>query len=358
MRHGTAPAGDLPSSGLDDQHGNAGLRDELHTSTLGPLRAEGELPSFEGATGWLNSEPLTMADLAGKVVLVQFWTFSCINWLRTLPYVSAWAERYRDHGLVVIGAHTPEFRFEQDIENVRRAASGLKVDYPIALDPNYAVWRAFDNNYWPALYFVDAEGQIRHHHFGEGDYEQSERVIQRLLADAGAAKIGEELVAVDPQGIEAAADWENLGTPETYVGYARGENLASPGGVLPDARRTYDAPPELRLNRWALSGEWAIQSQAAVSGSENAKVVFRFRARDLNLVMGIPGTPEPAAFRVLLDGAPPGAAHGLDVDADGRGVLAEQRVYQLVRQPGRVGERTFEITFAEPGAHAYVFTFG
>ena len=334
------------------------LRSVLHTSTVGPLRAEGELPSFEGATGWLNSEPLTMADLAGKVVLVQFWTFSCINWLRTLPYISAWAGRYADAGLVVIGVHTPEFAFEKNVENVRRAAAEMHVDYPVALDPNYAVWRAFDNNYWPALYFVDAAGQIRHHHFGEGEYEQSERVIQRLLADAGATGVEQEPVAIDPQGVEAAADWETLRTPETYVGYARAENLDSPGGLLPDRRALYTAPPELRLNRWAFEGEWTVQSQAAVPDSENAKLVFRFQARDLNLVMGIPGVHAPVPFRVLVDGEPPGAAHGLDIDADGNGMVAEQRLYQLVRQPAPVREHTFEIVFLEPGPHVYVFTFG
>jgi len=329
----------------------------LHTAST-VLPVEGELPSFGGATGWLNSPPLTPPGLRGTVVLTGFWTYTCINWLRQLPYLRAWAEKYSGQGLVVIGVHTPEFGFEHDLDNVRRAVQEMKIGYPVAIDNDYAVWRAFDNYYWPALYFADAQGRIRHHHFGEGEYQQSEMVIQQLLAEAGSGGVGRDLVSVDASGVEAPADWAALGSPENYTGYERTENFASPGGVRPGQPHQYTAPAELRLNHWALSGDWTVEDQAATANGAGGQITDRFRARDLNLVMG-PATPgTPVRFRVLLDGQPPGAAHGTDVDGQGDGTATGQRLYQLIRQPGPVTERTFEITFLDPGAQAYSFTFG
>jgi thiol-disulfide isomerase/thioredoxin len=330
-----------------------------HTASV-PLPVEGELPAFGGATGWLNSPPLTPDGLRGKVVLVNFWTYTCINWLRQLPYVRAWAAKYSDQGLVVIGVHTPEFGFEHDPDNVRRAVQDMQVGYPVAIDNDYGVWIAFDNNYWPALYFADAQGQIRHHSFGEGQYEVSEMIIKQLLAEAGSGDLGQGLVSVvvDASGVEAAADWATLGSPENYTGYARTENFASPGGVLPGQPHLYTAPALLRLNEWALSGDWTVAEQPATLNTAGGQITYRFRARDLHLVMGpvAPGTSVP--FRVLLDGQPPGAAHGLDLDGQGHGTVTEQRLYQLIRQPEPVTERTFEITFLDPGVAAYAFTFG
>jgi thiol-disulfide isomerase/thioredoxin len=322
------------------------------------LPVEGELPSLAGATAWLNSPALTPADLRGRVVLVEFWTYTCINWLRVQPYVRAWAEKYRDQGLVVIGVHTPEFGFERNLENVRWAAKALKVDYPIAVDTDYAIWRAFDNQYWPALYFADAKGDIRHHHFGEGDYEQSEAVIQQLLSEAGKGDVSGEPVSVDPRGLEAGADWSNLRSPENYVGYGRSENFASPGGAVPDQRRVYTAPERLKLNEWALAGDWTVQKQAIVLHRANGRIVYRFHARDLHLVMG-PAAPGTAVrFRVLIDGKPPGAAHGGDLDQQGNGTVRQQRLYQLIRQPKPIADRLFEIEFLDPGVEVFAFTFG
>jgi len=291
------------------------------------------------------------------VVLVQFCTYSCVNWLRTLPYVRAWTERYRDDGLVVIGAHSPEFPFEHDIEKVRPALESMGVDYPIAMDNDFAIWRAFGNNYWPALYVADAEGRLRDHHFGEGRYEGSERVIQQLLVEAGSNGVDREPVSVDPSGLEASADPETLGSPETYVGYARAENLVVPDGVLPDGPRAYSDPPPLELNQWSLSGNWTVGRQATVVNEPGGRITLRFHARDLNLVLG-PSESGQARFQVLIDGEAPGAAHGLDVDDEGNGTIAESRLYQLIRQPGSVSDRTFEITLLDAGAQAYVFTFG
>jgi thiol-disulfide isomerase/thioredoxin len=322
------------------------------------LPIEGELPSLAGATGWLNSAPLTPRDLRGKVVLVDFWTYTCINWLRTLPYVRAWAERYKQHGLVVIGVHTPEFDFEHDLDNVRRAAKDLRVDYPIAIDNDYAIWDAFDNRYWPALYFVDAHGHIRHHRFGEGDYEQSEMILQRLLTAAGIGGISHDLVSVDPGGVEAAADWDSLWSPENYLGYARTENFASSNGAVLDTPHTYAAPARLRLNQWALAGNWTVQRQATVLNQAGGRIAYRFHARDLHLVMAPAAPGTSVRFRVHLDGQPPGAAHGTDVDGQGNGTVTQPRLYQLVRQPGPVTERTFEVIFLDPGVQAYAFTFG
>jgi thiol-disulfide isomerase/thioredoxin len=326
-------------------------------STL-QLPVEGEIPSLTGATGWLNSEPLTADSLAGRPVLVEFWTFTCINWLRTLPYVRGWYEKYRDDGLVVLGVHTPEFGVERSVENVRRAADELGVEFPIAVDSDYAIWSAFGNQYWPALYFADSGGRIRHHRFGEGDYEYSEIVIQYLLAEAGAGDISRDLVAVDAQGVEAAADWDDLLSPETYIGYERASNFASPGGVSLDQLKEYAVPDALRLNRWALAGDWTVGRQAAVPATPEGRIAHRFHARDLHLVMSPGSDDEPVRFRVLLDGEPPGLDHGVDTDEHGIGTVTEPRLYQLVRQRGAVAERTFEITFLDAGARAYVFTFG
>jgi thiol-disulfide isomerase/thioredoxin len=322
------------------------------------LPVEGELPSLGSATEWLNSQPLTAADLRGKVVLIEFWTYTCINWLRQLPYVRAWAEKYKDRGLLVIGVHAPEFAFEKDIANVRRAAKDLRVDYPIAVDNDHAIWRAFKNEYWPALYFVDAQGRIRHHHFGEGEYERSERIIQQLLAEAGVGGIGRELVSVDARGVEAAADWDSLRSPENYVGYERTENFASPGGAVLEKPRVYAAPAGLRLNQWALSGDWTMGKQATVLNKANGRIAYRFHARDLHLVMGPAARGTPVRFRVLIDGRPPGAAHGIDVDDQGNGTVTEQRLYQLVRQAKAIADRQFEIEFLDSGVEAFAFTFG
>jgi len=335
---------------------------QLFRATIHPTAAalpiEGELPSLSGATEWLNSQPLSAAGLRGNVVLISFWTYTCINWLRSLPYVRAWAEKYRDQGLIVIGVHTPEFAFEHDIENVRRAAQDMRVEYPIAVDSNYAIWRAFDNHYWPALYFVDAQGRIRHHQFGEGEYEQSEMILHQLLAEAGRGDIDHELVSVDADGIEAAADWGSLRSPENYLGYDRTESFASPGGAVLDTPHLYAAPARLRLNQWALAGDWTVERLATLLNTANGRIGYRFHARDLHLVMGPAARGTSVRFRVLVDGEPPRAAHGSDVDDQGNGTLSEQRLYQLIRQRGPVTEHTFEIAFLDSGVEAYAFTFG
>jgi thiol-disulfide isomerase/thioredoxin len=323
---------------------------------MADLPIEGELPSLSGATGWLNSPPLTASELRGKVVLIDFWTYTCINWLRTLAYVRAWAEKYKDQGLIVVGVHTPEFPFEHDVDSVRQAAKDMRVEYPIALDSDYAVWRAFSNRYWPAVYIADAQGRVRHHQFGEGQYEECERVIQPLLREAGG--VGDDPVSVAAAGFEAQADWPNLGSPETYLGFERTREFASPGGVAFDEPRTYVSPDSLKLNHWALSGDWTIKSGASVLNQADGRIAFRFHARDVHLVMrqGERGTSVP--FRVLVDGEPPGDAHGLDVDEQGHGALVQPRLYQLIRERGSITDRTCEITFLAPGVEAYVFTFG
>jgi thiol-disulfide isomerase/thioredoxin len=309
------------------------------------------MPSLGGATGWPNSAPLGPAELRGHVVLVDFWTLTCINWLRTQPHVRAWSQAYRNDGLVVIGVHTPEFFFEHQIDRVRQATKERGIDYPVAVDNDYEIWSAFDNHYWPALYFVDADGIIRDHHFGEGRYEQSERVVQRLLG------VEREPVSVVGLGVEAEADWDHLRTPETYLGYARGEHFASPGGATFDQRRAYQLPERLRLNHSALAGEWTIGREQVVLDQAGGGIAYRFHARDAHLVLS-PGARGPIPFRVLLDGEAPGPSHGVDVDEDGNGVLGDGRLYQLVREHDAVRERTLEVTFLEPGAEAYVFTFG
>jgi thiol-disulfide isomerase/thioredoxin len=325
-----------------------GILDKLH------LSSEGRVPSLDGATEWLNSEPLTAADLRGHVVAFDFWTFTCINWIRTAPYRRAWYERYRDQGLIVIGVHTPELPFERDVDSIRTHIEERGIAYPVAVDSEYGVWEAFANRYWPALYVADAEGAIRFHRFGEEGYEEAERAIQELL---GVPK-EHGLVTVEPEGIEAPADWDTLQSPETYLGTERGERFASPGGGTLEERRSYSTPDRLRLNAWALSGEWTIGDKASRLHEAGGSLAYRFRARDVNLVMGPMQGGKPVPFRVRVDGGEPGAARGVDVDERGDGTAADQRCYQLVRQPGDVGECTFDITFLEPGVEAYIFTFG
>ena len=330
----------------------------VHAVPTTPIKSQSELVSLERANEWLNSPPLTAADLRGKVVLIDVWTYTCINWLRQLPYVRAWAEKYKDQGLVVIGVHAPEFPFEKNIDNVRRAVKGIGVPYPVAIDNDFAIWRAFRNQAWPALFFVDAQGRVRHQHFGEGEYEQSERFIQKLLAEAGARDIRPGLVSVNGSGAEAAADWPSLRSPETYVGYERTERFASRGGVVSDKSNVYAIPARLGVNSWGLSGDWTVKKGAAALNKSGGRIAYRFHARDLHLVMGpaVPGTS--VRFRVLIDGNPAGAAHGVDVDDQGIGAVTEQRLYQLIRQPKPIADRLFEIEFLDPGVEAFAFTFG
>jgi thiol-disulfide isomerase/thioredoxin len=309
-----------------------------------------KFPSLGGATSWLNSEPLVPAELRGRVVLVNFWTLTCINWLRQEPYVRAWSQAYRDDGLVVLGVHTPEFSFEHERDRVHLATQDRGIDYPVALDNDYAIWRAFDNHYWPALYFIDADGMIRDHHFGEGRYEQSEQILQGLIG------IDREPVAVAARGVEAAADWDHLRSPETYLGYERSAPFALPVGSAFDQGRTYRMPERMPLNQWALSGEWTIGPESVV-GRAGGSIAIRYQARDAHLVLST-SSLGAISFRVLVDGEPPGASHGVDVDEEGAGVLEAGRMYQLVREAGTVRQRTVQVTFLEPGAEAYVFTFG
>jgi thiol-disulfide isomerase/thioredoxin len=323
-----------------------------------PLPTEGTMPSLGRATQWLNSMPLTSRQLRGKVVLVSFWTYTCINWRRSLPYLRAWEQKYKSHGLVVIGVHAPEFRFEQSIDNVRREAARMNVSYPIAIDNDYEIWRAFNNRYWPALYLVDARGQIRYRQVGEGDYERSEMIIQALLAEAREEHVPTGLVSVQARGAEASADWKNLRSAENYAGYDRTEHFSSPGGALRNLPKAYAYPKHFVLNQWALSGDWTARRDRVTLDASRGTVAYRFHARDLHLVMGAPESGESIRFRVLLDGHPPGAAHGSDVDASGNGVLREQRMYQLIRQPNTIVDRDFVIVFLGAGAEAFAFTFG
>jgi thiol-disulfide isomerase/thioredoxin len=323
-----------------------------------PLPIEGMLPSFGGATTWLNSPPLTPAALRGKVVLVDFWTYTCINWQRTEPYVRAWAARYKDQGLVVIGVHTPEFGFEKNVDNIRPALERFRIDYPVAVDSDYAVWTAFANRYWPAIYLADANGRIRHHQFGEGGYDDTEAAIRQLLREAGYSGVGNEGVKVDPRGSEVAADWDDLRSQESYLGHDQAQSFASPGGARIGASARYAAPASLRLNQWALTGDWTINAGAITLDQPNGRITYRFHARDIHLVMGASSGGAPVRFRVRVDGAPPGDARGADVDESGSGTVKEPRLYQLVRQPKPIGDRLFEIEFLDPGVEAYVFTFG
>ncbi|WP_308123676.1 thioredoxin family protein [Modestobacter marinus] len=318
----------------------------------------GRMPSLDAATGWLNSPPLTTEGLRGRVVAVDFWTYTCINWLRTVPYVRAWDEAYRDAGLVVLGVHTPEFPFEQDVDNVRRAIEDRQITYPVAVDNDYGIWTAFTNMYWPALYVIDVQGNICFHHFGEGAYKESEQAIRQLLTEAGAGGRLPEPVIVDARGIEAAADWSDLGSAENYLGAERTDNFASPERATPGTPHRYTLPPRLEPNHWALSGEWTVQPDAVLLHQPGGRVADRFSARDLHLVMAPAAGGSPVRFSVRLDGQPPGSDAGDDVDDDGTGTVTEPRLYQLVRQRGPVAERTFEITFHDPGVQAFAITFG
>jgi len=336
----------------------AGGAMKIADKTPGTLPVEGQLPTLNGAVQWLNSPPLDAQALKGKVVLVDFWTYSCINCLRTLPYVKAWAEKYRDQGLVVIGVHAPEFAFERDVGNVSKAMKELGINYPVAIDNDYKIWRAFNNEYWPAHYFADAQGRIRYHHFGEGDYAESERVIQQLLREAGAKTVADGLINADAQGVQQAPDMNQVLSPETYVGYQRAEHFVPETGLVPDKVATYNPPANLTLNDWSLGGQWAVGAERATASAPASRIVYRFHARDLHLVLG-PGTDgKPVRFKVSIDGQAPGAAHGVDVAADGSGRVTEQRLYQLVRQTDAVMDRTFTIEFLDPGVSAYAFTFG
>jgi thiol-disulfide isomerase/thioredoxin len=322
------------------------------------LPDEGAMPSLDQADTWIDSAPLTASDLRGKVVLFQFWTYTCINWMRTLPHVRAWAEKYRDQGLIVIGVHTPEFSFEKRIENVKWAANALDVPFAVAVDSDYGIWNAFGNNYWPALYITDAQGRIRHHHFGEGGYEHTERVIQELLAETGHSLPDRQPISVKGRGLEADADWKTLGSPETYLGYARAQKFASPGGMSFDTRHTYTAPERLLINQWALTGDWTVKEESAALGAGRGRISYRFHARDVHLVLA-PTVPDTSVrFRVLLDGKAPASAHGLDVDEQGNGSVSEPRMHQLIRQTSPIEDRLFEIEFLDPGLEAFVFTFG
>jgi thiol-disulfide isomerase/thioredoxin len=333
------------------------LERELMTRPALSSAALGHLASLQRATTWLHSPPLGEAALRGKVVLVNFWTYTCINWHRQLPYVRAWAAKYKEYGLVVVGVHTPEFEFEKDIGNIRDASGELVVPYQVAVDSDYAIWTTFANRYWPALYFIDAKGELRHTQFGEGEYAQSERVIQQLLTEAGAKGVPMDVVApADGPGSQAPADWTNLQSPETYLGYERADNFVAEAAH--DAPKIYAAPAELRRNQWALAGSWTIRPQFAASNGANGRVVFRFHARDLHLVMGPATRGKAVRFHVRIDGKPPGAAHGADVNAEGNGILREQRLYQLIRQSKPIADRTFEIEFPDSDAQVFAFTFG
>ena len=330
-------------------------------STAEPLPAlsdEGAMPDLSGAVGWINSPALSSKLLRGKVVVIDFWTYSCINCLRALPYVQGWAAKYKDSGLVVIGVHTPEFAFEKERANVEKAVRDLKISYPVAIDSDYKIWQAFNNHYWPAHYFIDGKGRIRYHHFGEGEYDESERVIQLLLKENGATSLSEGVINVTASGAEAAADNKNVGSPETYVGYKRAGNFASAEPVVKDSRKTYSPQPRLSLNQWALGGSWKVGEESAVLESLPGKIVFRFHARDLHLVLGPTKNGKPIRFTVKLDGTPPGEDHGADTDASGAGTVQANRLYQLIRQKGPVEDRTFEIDFLDPGVEAFAFTFG
>lgn len=355
--HGDAGNGNAMMAATQSARQNAAM---LRVSAPA-LPVEGDAPSLAGATEWLNSPPLTNASLRGKVVLVDFWTYSCINCLRTLPYVKAWARKYRNDGLVVIGVHAPEFAFERDIGNVKKAMHDLGVTYPVAIDNGYSIWRAFNNEYWPAHYFIDAQGRVRYHHFGEGDYVQSERAIQQLLVEAGHPDAAQVPLGIDgpaASGAQAAADNADMRSPETYVGYARAENFSSPGGQLHDREHDYAAPAQPGLDDWGLAGAWSVAEQQATLAKPGGRIVYRFHARDLHLVLGPGKNGAPVRFRVTIDGTAPGASHGADVNADGVGTVTGQRLYQLIRQSGPIVDHTFSIEFLDPGVQAFAFTFG
>jgi cytochrome c biogenesis protein CcdA/thiol-disulfide isomerase/thioredoxin len=338
--------------------GNPAMMMSANPSGQGPnIAVEGGFPPLSGAVEWLNSPPLIAEGLRGKVVLIDFWTYSCINCLRAIPYVKAWAEKYKDHGLVVIGVHTPEFAFERKVSNVQAAVADLKIGYPVAIDGDYAIWRAFDNEYWPTHYFIDAQGRMRYHHFGEGHYDESERVIQLLLAEAGDKTYSPSFVSVQASGAEAAPSMTETQSPETYIGYSRAEHFVSPGGAVKDTSHVY-ATESPRLDQWALGGDWTVGEEKATLNKEGGRITYRFRARDLHLVLGPADERKQIRFSVTIDGSAPGADHGANTDADGRGVVNEHRLYQLIRESGGVSDHTFEIEFLDPGVQAYAFTFG
>ena len=346
-----APSTSAPKSGL--------LRSLAHrlAGDASALPVEGRLAAFDGATGWLNSDPLTPENLRGRVVLVDFWTYTCVNWLRTLPYLREWDVKYRDAGLTIVGVHTPEFGFEHHRDNVIRESASLQVAYPIAIDSDYSVWQAFANHYWPAVYLADTEGRLRYHHFGEGEYAATEMAIQQLLLEAG-REVDQDLVMVDPQGLEVAANWRTLQSPETYLGYRQASGFAQADLAELDEPAPYEAPARLTRNQWALTGSWTVAGHAAVLHEAGGRIAFEFHARDVNLVMGPSDSASAVRFRTFLDNRPAGEVHGTDVRADGRGTVDAQRTYQLIRQPGGIEDRRFEIEFLDPGVEGYCFTFG
>ncbi|MGA3798117.1 cytochrome c biogenesis protein DipZ [Pseudomonas fluorescens] len=346
------------SGAMMAQNTTAGGAAQVADKSPGTLPVEGNLPPLDGAVQWLNSPPLDAQALKGKVVLVDFWTYSCINCLRSLPYVKAWAEKYRDQGLVVIGVHAPEFAFERDVGNVTKAMKDLGITYPVAIDNEFKIWRAFNNEYWPAHYFADAQGRIRYHHFGEGKYAESERVIQQLLREAGAAKVADGLISAKADGVQMAPDNDAVQSPETYVGYQRAEHFVPETALVPDKVAAYNPPAQLALNDWSLGGQWHVGPERATASAPASRIVYRFHARDLHLVLGPGADGKPVRFKVLIDGNAPGDDHGMDVAPDGSGTVTDQRLYQLVRQNGGVTDRTFSIEFLDPGASAYAFTFG
>ncbi|WP_311968344.1 cytochrome c biogenesis protein DipZ [Pseudomonas baltica] len=352
----TASTGGLEQSLVDRVIGKKA--EKVGETDLTKLPIEGDLPSLDGAVQWLNSPPLTAEGLRGKVVLIDFWTYSCINCLRTLPYITAWADKYRDQGLVVIGVHSPEFAFEQDAGNVTKAMKKLGVNYPVAIDNDFSIWRAFNNQYWPAHYFVDANGHIRYHHFGEGNYAESEQVIQQLLREAGHKDVDSGLITAKASGVQQGSDGQDMRSPETYVGYRRSENFASTPDIAPDKNATYQLPAQPALNQWGVEGQWMIGSEQATLAAAGGKIGYRFHARDLHLVLGPGQDGKPVRFKVLIDGKAPADAHGTDIAPDGSGTVTEQRLYQLVRQPGDVADHRFTIEFLDPGVSAYAFTFG
>ncbi|WP_353742129.1 cytochrome c biogenesis protein DipZ [Pseudomonas fluorescens] len=346
------------SGAMMAQNTTSGGAAQVADKSPGTLPVEGNLPPLDGAMQWLNSPPLDAQALKGKVVLVDFWTYSCINCLRSLPYVKAWAEKYRDQGLVVIGVHAPEFAFERDVGNVTKAMKDLGINYPVAIDNEFKIWRAFNNEYWPAHYFADAQGRIRYHHFGEGKYAESERVIQQLLREAGAAKVADGLISAKADGVQMAPDNDAVQSPETYVGYQRAEHFVPETALVPDKVAAYNPPAHLALNDWSLGGQWHVGPERATASAPASRIVYRFHARDLHLVLGPGADGKPVRFKVLIDGNAPGDDHGMDVAPDGSGTVTDQRLYQLVRQNGGVTDRTFSIEFLDPGASAYAFTFG
>jgi len=345
----------MVQAGQPASHGHSGAH---MMPPAAPPAPEGMIPSLSTATTWLNSPPIGPEGLRGKVVLIDFWTYTCINWRRTVPYLRAWVQRYGASKMLLIGVHSPEFTFEHDLDNVRQAVKEIGVSYPVAVDNDFAIWRAFGNEYWPALYIFDSHGRLQHQVFGEDGYQEAERVIQKLLTEAGQAGIDSSLSVVDAKGFEKPADWSDLRSGENYVGLRRTENFASPGGTQPGVAHAYTVPARLGLNGWALSGTWTVSSDRAVVGAAGGRIAYRFHARDLNLVMAPETRGKEIRFRVLLDGKPPGASHGLDVDQDGQGTLREQRMHQLIRQPGPIADHLFEIEFLGPGAGAFSFTFG